>query len=121
MSQQSPAKIPGRSGQVPGRSRPGSCRLPRALQERFKWPSGELKMVRQGRREIPDARDCLQTAQRAFKTPQEASTWAEILDFLLVSDGFGRSRLFGLQALQGGPRGAQNLPKTAHEASKRAP
>ena len=60
-------------GQSPARSRPGPSRLPRALQERSKWPPRELNMVRDGPRAIQDAQEGLQTAQGAVKTPQEAS------------------------------------------------
>ena len=49
--------------------------------------------------------------------PQEA----KISDFPLVFGGFGRSRLFGLPALQDGPKSPQDRPKSAQEASKMAP
>ena len=46
---------------------------------------------------------------------------AKIIDFLYVLEGLWQLLLLGIPTAQDGPRGPQDRPKIAHEASKMAP
>ena len=81
---------------------------PRCLHDGSRWP--------------PDGQRGLQDAPRGLQEPcHEVPRKQKSLIFLSVFERFWHSRRFGFPTLQNGPRGPQDRPKIAQEASKMAP
>ena len=121
---------------TPGRSRAGPGQVPggvtRALQQRTNAAPRRPREPPEGPRRLKIASRWFKTAHEAPKRPPRGlregprglprgPREAKIINFTKVLEGFLPSRIFGIPTAQDDPRGPQDRPKIAREASKMAP
>ena len=88
---------------------------PRCTQDGLRWPQDGPRLPKSPPRGPEDGPRGLQ------ELLQEGPPKPKSLSFLRFLKAMGHLPLFGLPTAQGGPRGPQDRPKIAQEASKMAP
>ena len=105
---------------------------PRGPQDGPSQPQDDSKTVHNGSESPKNRPKMLKITRRRAKRPPRRSKKpprgvprgpreAKIIDFSIVFERFGGFRVFRLPTLQDGPRGSEDNPKTAQEASETVP